>query len=52
MPDEDHGKGHVGVDPDGKAITSKTFKAVGEAFNQSELVSKENTYKLIEDADL
>ncbi len=52
MPDEDHGKGHAGVDPDGKAITSKTFEAAGEAFNQGEMESKKNTFDLIEDEDL
>jgi hypothetical protein len=49
MPDEDHGKGHAGVDPDGKAITNKTFAKAGEAFNMDEKTSKENTHDLLMD---
>jgi hypothetical protein len=42
MPDDDHGKGHAGVTPDGRAITNKTFEAAGEAKrNTEELLSKE-----------
>jgi len=46
-PTDDHGKGHAGVDPNGKAITEKTFKAVSEAFGQDEHKSKENTQVLL-----
>ncbi|WGI16964.1 hypothetical protein [Methanonatronarchaeum sp. AMET-Sl] len=52
MPDEDHGKGHAGLDPEGKAITSKTFEEAGKAFNQDEKKSKKNTYNLIKDNDM
>lgn len=46
-PKDDHGKGHMGVDPDGKAITDKTFEAAGKAFEMSEKESKDNTEKLL-----
>ncbi|OKY77476.1 MAG: hypothetical protein BTN85_2127 [Candidatus Methanohalarchaeum thermophilum] len=49
MSDEDHGMGHAGVDPDGKAITTKTFEAAGEAFDQDLDTSKENTKDLLEE---
>lgn len=47
MPADDHGKGHAGVDPDGKSITEKTFEAVGKAFSQSAEESKKNTHDLL-----
>ncbi len=46
-PKDDHGKGHMGVDPQGKAITDKTFEAVGEAFQMSMEDAKRNTAELI-----
>lgn len=46
-PNDDHGKGHMGVDPDGKAITEKTFQAAGKAFGMSKEESKENTHSLL-----
>jgi hypothetical protein len=49
MPNDDHGKGHMGVDPDGKAITDKSFEAAGKAFNMSKDDSKENTHKLLKE---
>ena len=48
MPSDDHGKGHMGVDPNGKAITDKSFEAAGEAFDMSASESKNNTMKLLE----
>lgn len=47
MPDDDMGKGHAGVDPSGKAITNKTFKAVAEAEGMSEEDAKKETLKLL-----
>jgi len=47
MPNDDHGKGHMGVDPEGKAITEKTFEAAARAFDMSDEESKENTQKLL-----
>lgn len=44
MPADDHGKGHAGVDPGGKAITVKSFQAAGEAFDMSSANSKKNTH--------
>jgi hypothetical protein len=47
-PSDDHGKGHMGVDPNGKSITDKTFEAAGKAFEMSTEDSKKNTRKLLE----
>lgn len=44
---EDHGQGHMGVDPDGKAITDKTFEAASIAFSMDLETSKKNTSDLI-----
>jgi hypothetical protein len=46
-PKDDHGKGHMGVDPQGKAITDKTFEAVGKAFQMNIEDTKRNTAELI-----
>lgn len=48
-PNDDHGKGHMGVDPNGKAITDKTFEAAGKAFKMSAQSSKDNTKSLLEE---
>jgi len=45
-PKDDHGKGHAGVDPNGKAITDKTFEAAAMAFQQSKEDSLEHTVEL------
>ncbi|MFO7962997.1 MAG: hypothetical protein R6U50_03665 [Desulfobacterales bacterium] len=44
---DDHGKGHMGVDPDGKAITEKSFEAAGKAFGMDTERSKKNTHDLL-----
>lgn len=44
---DDHGKGHMGVDVNGKAITDKTFEAAGKAFDMSERESKSHTKDLL-----
>ena len=46
-PSDDHGKGHMGVDPNGKGITDKTFEAAGKAFEMSTEDSKKNTRELL-----
>jgi hypothetical protein len=46
-PNDDHGKGHMGIDPNGKAITDKSFEAAGKAFGMTKEESKENTEKLL-----
>ncbi len=46
-PDDDHGKGHAGTSPDGKAITTKTFEAAGKAFDMDAKKSKRNTHDLL-----
>jgi hypothetical protein len=48
VPNDDHGKGHMGVDPDGKAITDKSFEAASKAFQMSSQESKKNAHELIE----
>lgn len=47
MPDNDMGYGHAGVDPNGKAITNKTFQAAAEAFGTSVEDAMKNTDELI-----
>lgn len=47
MPKEDHGRGHAGVDPDGKAITEKTFEAAGGAFEMTAEDSKKNAHSAL-----
>lgn len=49
MPDDDHGRGHAGVDPDGKAITNKTFDAAGEAFDMNRDQAKQNAKESLEE---
>lgn len=46
-PKDDHGMGHMGVDPQGKAITDKTFESAGNAFQMDVEDSKKNTCDLI-----
>jgi hypothetical protein len=43
-PEDDHGKGHMGVDPDGKAITSKTFAEAAKGFKQEVEEAKRFTH--------
>ena len=50
-PDDDHGKGHAGAEPDGKAITSKTFAAAGKAFGMNPADSRRNTLELLEEQE-
>ncbi len=47
-PNDDHGKGHMGVDKDGKAITDRTFEAASKAFEMESRESKKNTLDLIQ----
>jgi formylmethanofuran dehydrogenase subunit D len=42
------GQGHAGVDPNGKSITTKTFKAAAEAFGMTEEEAMKNAKELIE----
>jgi hypothetical protein len=37
----------MGVDPNGKAITDKSFESAGKAFDQSAQESKDNTHALL-----
>jgi len=47
MTNDDHGKGHAGVDEGGKAITDKTFEAAGKAFDMDTTKAKENAHELL-----
>ena len=46
-PSDDHGKGHMGVDPQGRAITDKSFEAAGKAFEMSGEESRKKTLDLL-----
>lgn len=47
MPDDAMGEGHAGVDPNGKSITNKTFKAAADSMNMSEEDAKKEALKLL-----
>lgn len=47
MPDDDMGMGNAGVDPNGKSITNKTFKAAASSQGMSEEEAKKETLKLL-----
>lgn len=47
MPDDDMGVGHAGVDPDGKSITNKTFKAAAGSQGMTEEQAKKEALKLL-----
>lgn len=48
MPDDDMGVGHAGVDPNGKSITNKTFKAAADSQGMNEEEAKKETLKLLQ----
>ena len=48
MPKDDHGKGHMGGDANGKSITDKSFEAAGKAFDMSADESRKNTRDLLQ----
>lgn len=48
MPDDDMGQGHAGVDPNGKSITNKTFKAAADSQAMNEQQAKENSLELLQ----
>ncbi|HSX40373.1 MAG TPA: hypothetical protein VLF68_02050 [Candidatus Saccharimonadales bacterium] len=47
LPDDDMGQGNAGVDPNGKSITNKTFKAAADSQGMSEQDAKKETLKLL-----
>lgn len=47
MPDDDMGQGNAGVDPNGKSITNKSFKAAAASQNMSEEEAKKNALELL-----
>lgn len=48
MPDDDMGQGHAGVDPNGKSITNKTFKAAADSQGMTEEDAKKNALELLQ----
>lgn len=50
MPDDDMGQGHAGVDPDGKAITNKTFQVAAASQGMSPEQAKKNALELLQKA--
>jgi hypothetical protein len=51
-PNDDHGKGHMGVDTNGKAITDKTFEAAGKAFDQTLFETRANTEEMLAEVNM
>lgn len=49
MADDDMGQGHAGVDPNGKSITNKTFKAAADSQKMERKQAMENTLKLLQE---
>ena len=47
IPDDPMGEGNAGVDPEGKSITNKTFKAAAQSQGMNELQAKKETLKLL-----
>lgn len=47
MPDNDMGKGHAGVDQEGKSITTKTIQAAAEAFDMDAKTVMQNMDELL-----
>lgn len=47
MPDDDMGQGNMGVDPNGKSITNKSFKVAADSQGMSEEEAKKETLKLL-----
>ncbi|MBI2039577.1 hypothetical protein HYT18_00715 [Candidatus Microgenomates bacterium] len=48
MPDDDMGQGNAGVDPNGKSITNKTFKAAAESQGMTEEDAKKNALEMLQ----
>lgn len=48
LPDDDMGQGHAGVDPNGKSITNKTFKAAAQSQGMDEQQAKKNALELLQ----
>ena len=48
MADNDMGKGNTGADPEGKAITDKTFEEAAKAFGMTKEEAMKNTLELIQ----
>ena len=48
MPDDDMGQGNAGVDPNGKSITNKTFKAAADSQGMDEEQAKKNALELLQ----
>lgn len=49
MPDDDMGQGVLGVDPNGKSITNKTFQVAAASQGMEEREAKKETLKLLKE---
>lgn len=47
LPDDDMGQGSMGVDPDGKSITTKSFEVAAASQGMTTKQAMEETYKLL-----
>lgn len=47
-PDDPMGKGHAGVDPEGKSITTKTFEAAAESQGQTKKQAMQHALELLQ----
>lgn len=48
MPDDDMGKGHAGVNPQGKSITNKTFDAAASSQGMDRKSAQKNALSLLQ----
>jgi hypothetical protein len=49
VADDDMGHGHAGLNPDGKAITEKTFQEAAHAFGMTVDATKREVYRMLKE---
>lgn len=49
IPDDDMGHGHAGAEPNGKAITERTFEEAAKAFGMSVEATKREVHRMLEE---
>ena len=47
IPDDEMGHGHAGADPNGKAITERTFEEAAKAFGMSVEATKREVHRML-----
>ena len=47
IPDDDMGHGHAGLDPNGKAITERTFEEAAKASGMSVDAAKREVFEML-----